>query len=145
MKNYNTDGETVLMRCDYSDKNFVDKSVCKGFLTVDCGMCISTRRDNSGTISRTFHMCYNTDTTLLKDSAYKGQVQLADGDSMTNPRPLMLYTSTDAGTPEWGYVCIPQQFMINNTSLQTMAGTVCRQLGFTNYSVAQVTKGYGYS
>ena len=40
VKDYKLDGETVLMRCDYSDKNFVDKSECKGFLKVDCGMCI---------------------------------------------------------------------------------------------------------
>ena len=92
---------------------------------------------------RTFHVLCYTDTTLLKDSAYKGQVQLAGGDCMTNPRPLLLYTSTDAGAPEWGYVCIPQQFQ--NTTLYTLAGTVCRQLGFTNYSVARVANGYGYS
>ena len=91
-----------------------------------------------------YYPCTNTDTTYISETAYKGQVQLADGDSMTNPRPLMLYTST-AGASEWGYVCIPQQFQ-NITLIETqLAGTVCRQLGFTNYSFVRPTKGYGYN
>ena len=81
----------------------------------------------------------HTDSTFISETAYKGQVQLAGGDCMTNPRTLMLYTSTDDGAPEWGEVCIPPQLI---TSLHTLAGTVCRQLGFTNYSEAQVKNRY---
>ena len=86
-------------------------------------------------------MCY---ADITPRTAYKGQVQLAaaGGNSMTSTKSLSFFTSPDDGAPEWGYVCIPEQFQ--NTTLHTLAGTVCRQLGFTNYSDARVTNGYKY-
>ena len=44
-------------------------------------------------------------------------------------KPLLLFLNTE-GTAKWGHVCLPKQ--LDNKTMQLIADTVCRQLGYTN-------------
>ena len=68
-------------------------------------------------------------SNLITDDPYNGQVQLAGYQQNHNElHPLKLYL--DNGDKGWGLVCArPTEIFIN-----VIIPSVCRQLGFTNYS-----------
>ena len=69
------------------------------------------------------------DKTDITHTPYRGQVWLKKKDNDESFKPLLMYLST-GGTAEWGHVCLPKQ--PGNKTMQLVADTVCRQLGYTN-------------
>ena len=81
------------------------------------------------------------DKTLSTQTPYNGQVWLDDIDGSTlTPNPLLLYLNTE-GSLERGHVCLPKQISSNKT-MQLIADTVCRQLGYTNSPNFYIDTGY---